>query len=150
MADSIQVVCPTCDAINRVPAARLGEAPRCGSCKAPLFQGMPVALSEARFRRHLRHGGLPLLVDFWASWCGPCRVMAPAFEQAAARLEPRWRLVKVSTEEAPAIAAEFGIRSIPTLAIFAAGREVARQAGALPAERIIAWAEANLPAATPP
>ncbi|RAI58673.1 thioredoxin family protein [Roseicella frigidaeris] len=150
MADSIQVVCPRCDAINRVPAARLGEAPRCGSCKAPLFQGKPVALSEARFRRHLHHSGLPLLVDVWASWCGPCQVMAPAFEQAAGRLEPRWRLVKLSTEEAPAIADELGIRSIPTLAVFAAGREVARQAGALSAERIIAWAEANRPAATPP
>ncbi|NOG69965.1 thioredoxin TrxC [Roseicella sp. DB1501] len=151
MANSIQqVVCPACDAINRVPAARLGDSPRCGSCKAPLFQGHALPLTEARFRHHLRHSGLPLLVDFWASWCGPCQAMAPAFEQAAARLEPRWRLVKVSTEEAPQLAGELGIRSIPTLAAFLAGQELARQAGAMPAERIVAWAASVLPRATAP
>jgi thioredoxin 2 len=143
MSESIQLVCPHCDAINRLPAVRLGEAPRCGSCKAPLFSGKPVAVSEAQFRRHLRHSGVPLLVDFWASWCGPCHSMAPEFEAAAAQLEPRMRLLKVSTEEAPTLAGELEIRSIPTLALFAGGREVARQAGALPARRIIGWAEAS-------
>ena len=143
MDTSLQVVCPHCDAINRVPAARLGERPRCGECRAALFDAKPVALSEARFRRHLKHSGIPLLVDFWASWCGPCRAMAPAFEEAARTLEPRLRLVKVSTEEAPQLAAELAIRSIPTLALFVGGREVARQAGALPARNIIAWADAN-------
>ena len=146
MDTSLQVVCPHCDAINRVPAARLGEGPRCGTCRAALFEAKPVALSEARFRRHLRHSGIPLLVDFWASWCGPCRAMAPAFEAAAQSLEPRMRLVKVSTEEAPGLAAELAISSIPTLALFAGGREVARQAGALPARGIIAWAGANMAA----
>ncbi|SDE49081.1 thioredoxin TrxC [Belnapia rosea] len=143
MNTSLQVLCPQCDAINRVPAARLADGPRCGECRAALFEAKPVALSEARFRRHLRHSGIPLLVNFWASWCGPCRAMAPAFEAAARTLEPRMRLVKVSTEEAPGLAAELAISSIPTLALFAGGREVARQAGALPTRGIIAWAGAN-------
>ncbi len=135
-----QVVCPHCDAINRVPTARLPDGPRCGTCRQPLFEARPVALDEPRFARHLRHSGVPLLVDFWASWCGPCRVMAPEFEAAARELEPAMRLVKVSTEEAPRLAAELGIASIPTLALFRDGREVARQAGAIPARRIVAWA----------
>lgn len=142
MTSAIQIVCPRCEAINRLPATRLVEAPRCGQCRAPLFDGHPVAQSEAQFRRHLRHDGIPLLVDFWASWCGPCRTMAPQFEAAAKDLEPRMRLAKVSTEEAPRIAQELSIASIPTLALFAGGQEVARQAGALPAQRIVAWAEA--------
>jgi thioredoxin 2 len=141
MNESIRIVCPACDATNRVPAARRGEDPRCGACKAALFQARPVALSEKRFRHHLRNSDIPLLVDFWASWCGPCRAMAPAFEAAAAQLEPRMRLVKISTEEAANLATEFAIRSIPTLALFAGGREVARQPGAMPLRGIIDWAE---------
>ena len=139
---TLQIVCPHCDAINRVLASRLAEGPRCGVCHKPLFERAPLALTEARFRRHLQHSGIPLLVDFWASWCGPCRSMAPEFETAAKSLEPRMRLVKVSTEEAPNLAAELGISSIPLLALFSGGREVARQAGAMPASRITAWATA--------
>jgi thioredoxin 2 len=142
MSETVQLVCPHCEAINRLPTARLGQAPRCGSCKTPLFGGKPIAVSEAQFRRHLQHSGVPLLVDFWASWCGPCRSMAPEFEAAAARLEPGMRLLKLSTEEAPVLAGELQIRSIPTLALFANGREVARQSGAMPARQIISWAEA--------
>jgi thioredoxin 2 len=140
MQETTQVVCPHCDAVNRVPSARLSDAPRCGACHRKLFEGRAVALDEARFRRHLAQSGVPLLVDFWASWCGPCRAMAPEFEAAARDLEPAMRLVKVSTEEAPGLAAELGITGIPLLALFAGGQEVARQAGAQPARRIVAWA----------
>ena len=140
MPEPVQVVCPHCDTINRVPAGRLADAPRCGECRAPLFGGRPVPLSDARFRRHLGSSGIPLLVDFWASWCGPCRAMAPEFEAAARALEPRVRLAKVSTEEAPGLAAELRISGVPTLALFAGGREVARRAGAMPARRIAEWA----------
>jgi thioredoxin 2 len=140
MSGTIEIVCPRCEAINRVPAARLGDGPACGACHAPLFEGRPVALTEQGFRRHLRPGGLPLLVDFWAAWCGPCRAMAPEFEAAARTLEPRMRLAKVSAEEAPGLAAELGISGIPALVLFAGGREIARRAGAMPTRQIVAWA----------
>jgi thioredoxin 2 len=147
MTEAVQIICPGCGAVNRVPATRLADGPRCGQCKAALFGARPLALDEAGFRRHLRLSGVPLLVDFWASWCGPCRTMAPEFEAAAALLEPEFRLVKVSTEEAPALATELGIRSIPTLALFAGGREVARQAGVMRARHIASWARQALASA---
>ena len=142
MGESIELTCPACGGFNRVPAARLGDRPVCGHCRSALFSGKPIPLDAARFQRHLDHDGVPLLVDFWASWCGPCRVMAPEFEAAAATLEPRMRLGKLSTEEAPEVAQRYGISGIPALVLFAQGREVARQAGAMPASRIIAWARA--------
>ena len=140
MPEPLQVVCPHCDATNRVPTARLGEGPRCGACHAGLFEAKPLALTEERFRRHLRNSGIPLLVDFWASWCGPCRAMAPEFEKAAAQLEPGMRLLKVSTEDAPALAQDLRITGIPALLLFNGGVERARQAGAMPAGQIVAWA----------
>ena len=138
------VVCPQCQGVNRVPEARLTQQPRCGRCKMPLFGGYPVTADDAAFERFVSRSEIPLLVDFWASWCGPCRMMAPAFEEAARRLEPRVQLLKVNTEEQQAIAARYGIRSIPTLMLIRDGAEVARMSGAMDAPSLVTWTERQL------
>ena len=142
--ESLLLACPQCLTPNRVPAGRLGDDPKCGKCGAPLLAGKPVALTEATFDRFLGRSDLPVVVDFWAPWCGPCRAMAPAFEQVAGELKTRVRFAKLDTEQAQNIAARFGIRSIPTMILFGGGREVARTAGALDARRIRSWLETQL------
>lgn len=139
MSEPLIVVCPHCHAANRVPAERLGDGATCGKCKGKLFAGTPVELDQASFDRHAGRSDLPLVVDFWAPWCGPCRSMAPAFAQAASVLEPRYRLAKVNTEVEQGLAARFGIRSIPTIAVFKHGREIARQAGAMDVATLTRW-----------
>ena len=140
----LHVVCPHCHTTNRVQSDDLAKGPDCGSCHQALFTGEPVNLGAAEFERHVTRSQLPVLVDFWAPWCGPCRMMAPAFEQAARQLEPRVQLVKVNTDEAPGVGARLNIRSIPTIALFVGGREVARQAGAMAASDIVRWAQSQL------
>lgn len=143
MQDSLHIVCPHCSAINRVPRNRLHDQPTCGKCSQLMFVGQPAELNAEQFTQHIARNNIPVLVDFWAPWCGPCRMMAPAFVQAAQRLEPDMRVVKLNTEQVQEIAARHGVRSIPTLALFKDGREVARQAGAVDASVIVAWAKAQ-------
>ncbi len=139
----ILVPCPHCGAMNRLAAERLDDRPTCGRCHRALFEGRPLVLGVADFDRHALRSGVPLLVDFWAPWCGPCQSMAPQFAAAAARLEPQVRLAKVDTEAEPGLGARFAIRSIPTLVLFADGREVARQSGAIGTEQIVRWVQAQ-------
>jgi thioredoxin 2 len=144
MSEALHVVCPHCGSVNRVPGAKLVARPQCGRCHAALFMGQPLGLSTGTFDDHVGRSDIPVVVDFWASWCGPCHAMAPVFEQAARLLEPDFRLAKLNTEEAPEISARFGIRSIPTLIIFKGGRELARQSGAMPMKSLLAWIRSSV------
>lgn len=137
--EALHIVCPHCHTTNRVKAEDLGHAPDCGQCHRPLFDGEPLALDEASFDKHLARNQIPLVVDFWAPWCGPCLQMAPFFHEAAIALEPGMRLAKLDTEAQPRIAARYGIRSIPTMVVFKGGQEVARTSGAMATDGITRW-----------
>ncbi|MFZ3087077.1 MAG: thioredoxin TrxC [Methylotenera sp.] len=144
MSDPLHLVCPHCQSVNRVPAARLAQNPNCGKCHQPIFNGHPLELTAATFSKHINQNDIPVLIDFWAPWCGPCKMMAPAFVQAAGMMESRVCFAKVNTDVEQALGNQYAIRSIPTLALFAGGKEIARQAGAMGAHDIVRWVNANI------
>jgi thioredoxin 2 len=144
MSKGHQIVCGHCGKINRMPAERAADSARCGSCHQPIFNGHPVEVDEAGFGRHVANSDIPVLVDVWAPWCGPCRAMAPMFERAAKALEPRVRLLKLNADTAPTVSSQLGISGIPTLLLMKDGREISRISGAMDAQKIVAWTMAGL------
>jgi thioredoxin 2 len=147
-ANAAQIVCPHCGTLNRVPAERAANTARCGSCHAALFDAHPIEVDEAALQRHIRSNSIPVLLDVWAPWCGPCRTMAPAFERAAATLEPRVRLLKLNADTAQATCAQLGVRGIPAMFLFNGGNVIAQNSGTMNADAIVRWARDHL--ASPP
>jgi len=141
----VAIVCPQCFVTNRVPDARLADAPTCGKCHHALFQASPVSVDMAQFQKMIAYNDIPVIVDFWAQWCGPCKMFAPVYAQAAEKLEPRFRLLKVDTEAQQDIASQYRIQSIPTIAVFKQGKEFTRQAGAMQLGQLLQWVDQNIP-----
>lgn len=144
MSDFKHIVCPHCSSVNRIPVKRIAESPICGKCKRGLFMGHPAEVTEPNFLRHISRSDIPVLVDFWAPWCGPCKTMIPIFKHVAVLLEPDVRLVKVNTEQEHALASRYNIRSIPTLALFKNGEEIARQAGVMSVDDLVLWIRSRI------